>query len=176
LIRTIFTMRLVKPSEINEKSFKDFIDEIKSTGEDLVPSSLNQKDMDFQTYITALNNQSIGKYIPDNLVPASTYFLLDDENRICGAVNIRHRLTENLKIEGGHIGYGIRPKARNQNYGTEILKLALEKVIDMGIRKVLVTCCKENVNSARIIQKNSGVLDSEIEKDNKIIQRYWIQL
>lgn len=169
-------MRLVEPSEINEKSFTDFIDEIKSAGEDLVPYSLNQKDMDFQTYITELNNESAGKGIPDNWVPASTYFLLDDENRICGAVNIRHRLNDNLKLGGGHIGYGIRPKARKQSYGTEILKLALEKAIDMGIQKVLVSCYKENVNSARIIQRNGGVLDSEIEEDNKITQRYWIQL
>jgi predicted acetyltransferase len=85
-------------------------------------------------------------------------------------------LTENLRIEGGHIGYGIRPSARNQGCGTKILELALEKVREMGIKQVLVTCDKDNVHSARVIQKNGGKLDSEIEKDNKIIQRYWIEL
>jgi len=37
------------------------------------------------------------------------------------------------------------------------------------------TCDKENVHSAKIIQKNGGKLDSEIENDNKIVQRYWIR-
>jgi len=168
--------RLVKPSEINESEFDEFINEFKNAGEDLIPYSLNKKDMDFQSYVTSLNNASLGKDIPEDWVPASTYFLLDDEGHICGAVNIRHRLTENLKIEGGHVGYGIRPNVRNQGYGTKILELALSKAIELGIAKVLVTCDKKNVGSARVIQKNGGILDSEIEMDNKINQRYWIEL
>jgi len=169
-------MKLVDPLEIDESKFNDFINEFKVTGENLVPYSLNQKNMDFKTYIKSLNDESLGKGIPENWVPASTYFLLDDEEQICGAVNIRHRLTENLRIEGGHVGYSIRPNARNQGYGTKILELALGKMRELGIKQVLVTCDKENASSARVIKKNSGKLDSEIEKDNKIIQRYWIKL
>ena len=169
-------MKLVDPLKIDESKFNDFINEFKAAGEDRVPYSLNQKDMDFQTYVKSLNDQSLGKGIPENWVPASTYFLLNDEGQICGAVNIRHRLTEKVRIEGRHIGYGIRPSVRNQGYGTKILELALDKVSKMGIKKVLVTCGKENVHSAKVIENNGGKLDSEIEKDNKIIQRYGIEL
>ena len=167
-------IKLIDPLKIDESEFNAFIDEFKAAMEDLVPYSLNQKDMDFQTYVKSLNDESLGKGIPENWVPASTHFLADDEGKIFGAVNIRHRLTESLKIEGGHIGFGIRPSARNQGYGTRILELALDKAGKMGINEVLVTCDKENVHSARIIQKNGGKLDSEIEYANKIIQRYWI--
>lgn len=169
-------MRLIDPLEINESDFNDFINEFKVVKEELVPYSLKQKDMDFQAYIKSLKDESLGNDISENWVPASTYFLMNDKGKICGAVSIRHKLNENLKIEGGHIGYGIRPSVRKQGYGTIILELALDKVRGMGIKKALVTCEKENFHSARIIQKNGGIFDSEIEKDNKIIQRYWIEL
>ena len=167
-------MILEVPSRIDAARFKAFIDEFKKAGEELVPYSLNQKDMDFTTYVTSLNDESLGKGIPENWVPASTYFLLDDNEQICGAVNIRHRLTDNLRIEGGHAGYGIKPSARNKGYGTEILRLALEKVRELGITEVLITCDKENIGSAKVIQNNGGILDSEVEKDNTLFQRYWI--
>jgi len=169
-------MRLIDPLKIDESEFNDFINEFKVAKEDLVPYSLNQRDLNFQAYVKSLNNESLGKGIPEHWVPASTHFLIDDEGKICGAVNIRHRLTEKLRIEGGHIGYGVRPSARNQGYGTKILELALDKAREMGINKVLVICDEENIHSARIIQKNGGKLESEIEKDDKMVQRYWIEL
>ena len=120
--------------------------------------------------------QARGKGIPENWVPASTYFLVNNKGKIYGAVNVRHRLTKYLMIEGGHIGFGIRPSVRNQGYGTKILELTFDKVRQMGIKKVLITCYKDNVYSSRVIIKNGGILDSEIEKDNEIIQRFWIEL
>ena len=169
-------IKLTEPQKIDEKEFKDFVNEFKTANESLVPYSLNQKGMDFNSYIKALNDESLGKGIPENWVPASTFFLVDDKRKIYGAVNIRHRLTDSLMIEGGHVGYGIRPSVRNQGYGTKILDLALDKIRDMNIKKALVTCDKENTNSARVIQNNGGEFDSEIIKDNKIIHRYWIKL
>jgi predicted acetyltransferase len=169
-------MELVDPFNIDEREFKDFIDEFEAAGEDLVPYSLNQKGLDFEAYVASLNDESLGKGLSEGWVPASTYFLLDDEGRICGAVNIRHRLTENLRIEGGHVGYGIRPSARNRGYGTKILELALGIVREMGIKQVLVTCDRGNASSARVIQKNGGQLDSEIEKGDRVVQRYWIEV
>ena len=169
-------MKLVDPIKIDESEFNDFIEEFKSVGEDLVPYSLNQKELGFEAYVASLGDESLGKGIRADWVPASTYFLLDDEGKIYGAVNIRHSLTEKLRIEGGHVGYGIKPSARNQGHGTEILRLAMDKVRELGIKRVLITCDKKNPHSARIITKNGGKLDSEIEKDNKTVQRYWIHL
>ncbi|MDO9576609.1 MAG: GNAT family N-acetyltransferase, partial [Candidatus Cloacimonadales bacterium] len=105
-----------------------------------------------------------------------TLFLVDDAGKIYGAANIRHRLTENLKIEGGHIGYGIRPSQRGKGYGTKLLRLALQKIKELGIAKALITCDKENTHSAKVITNNGGRLDSEIAKDGRIVQRYWVGL
>ena len=46
----------------------------------------------------------------------------------------------------------------------------------MNVEDVLVTCDKDNIGSAKVIQNNGGKLDSEIEKDEAIIQRYWIKI
>ena len=74
-----------------------------------------------------------------------------------GAVNIRHRLNEQLLLNGGHIGDGIRPSQRHKGFGTQMIALALMECRKIGLSKVLMVCDKENTASARTIQKNGGV-------------------
>lgn len=169
-------MKLVNPSDISESEYDSFIADFMRANERMVPYSLYQKGKGFQGYIRSLNDESSGIGIPDNWVPSSTFFLVDDNGKIYGAVNIRHRLTDELMIEGGHIGYGVRPSARSSGCGTRILELALEKARELGISKALLTCNKQNTHSARVIQKNGGRLDSEGMKDDHVVQRYWIEL
>jgi predicted acetyltransferase len=169
-------MILATPQEIDETEFREFIAEFRAANEKLVPYSINQRDFNFETLIQSLINESKGIDLADDWVPASTFFLIDNNNKILGATNIRHRLTEALKIEGGHIGYGIRPGQRSKGYGTKILKLALQKIKEMGINKILITCNKENTHSAKVITNNDGKLDSEISKDGRIVQRYWVEI
>ncbi|SHJ44603.1 GNAT family N-acetyltransferase [Thermoclostridium caenicola] len=126
--------------------------------------------------IEKLTDFHLGKGLPDNWVPGSTYWLIEDKNRIIGTVNIRHWLNEALMFRGGHISYYIRPSERGKGYGTRMLTLALERCREMGLEKVLITCKKDNSPSAKIIQKHGGVLASEGVDGPDIIQRYWIQL
>lgn len=48
----------------------------------------------------------------------------------------------------------------------------------LNLNKVLITCDKTNVSSARVIQNNNGILENEIfsKTFSEIIQRYWIDL
>ncbi len=169
-------MKLIQPSEIDEIAFTEFIDEFLSAGEDLVPYSLIKNESSFNEYLERLDNESKGKGLQKGWVAASTFFLIDKKEKIIGAVNIRHELTEDLKTEGGHIGYGVRPSSRNQGYGVFALKLALEKAKNLGIKEVLITCDKENTYSAKVILKNNGQFSSEVEKESKKLLRYWIKL
>ena len=101
----------------------------------------------------------------------------NDRDRLLGAVNIRHYLSDALLKEGGHIGDGIRPSERRRGYGTEIVRLALIECRKLGITKVLMTCDKDNVASAKTIIKNGGVLENEfVNSEGNIEQRYWIAL
>ena len=55
-----------------------------------------------------------------------------------------------------------------------MIALALEECRRLGIGRVLMTCDKRNIASARTIQKNGGVLENEVDNDGEIVQRYWI--
>lgn len=114
----------------------------------------------------------------EDRVPDSVFFLLDEErDRLLGAVNIRHYLNDSLLKEGGHIGDGIRPSERRKGYATEMIRLALIECKKLGIDKVLMTCDKDNIGSAKSIIKNGGVLENEfVNSEGVIEQRYWISL
>jgi len=50
-----------------------------------------------------------------NRVPGTLLFLINENQRVLGAVEIRHHIHHpDLKEVGGHIGYGIRPSERRK--------------------------------------------------------------
>lgn len=125
----------------------------------------------------ATNWQQKSSEPKSGLVPDSTFFCLDEErNIIVGAVNIRRYLNEYLLAHGGHIGDGIRPSERRKGYATQMVGLALEECKRIGIKKVLMVCDKDNIGSAKSIKNNGAILENEIVKDGKTIQRYWIEI
>lgn len=95
-----------------------------------------------------------------------------------GVSNLRHSLTDRLRREGGHIGYGVRPSARGHGYATEMLRLTLDRARRRGLSTVLLTCARSNVASARTIVRNGGILASEefLPERDEVVQRYWIDL
>lgn len=167
-------LKLVKMSEEYAAQLMDMMDEWTAAGERIIPYAIRKHDYhDLKGYIESLEV----KEARDGLVPDSTFFGLDAErNRFVGAVNIRHGLNEGLLCTGGHIGDGVRPGERGRGYGTRLVALALEECKKLGIERALMCCDKDNVASARTIQKNGGVLENEVEDGGKIVQRYWIDL
>lgn len=112
-------------------------------------------------------------------ISASTFFYVrEDDDRILGMVNIRYGLNEFLFNEGGHIGYSIRPGEQGKGYATQMLEQALLFCQFIGLDQVLVICEKNNVASARVIQKCGGVMENEIysEHYDEVLQRYWITI
>ena len=58
-----------------------------------------------------------------------------------------------------------------------MIRLALIECKKLGIDKVLITCDRDNVASARSILRNGGILENEfVNSDGVIEQRYWITL
>lgn len=113
----------------------------------------------------------------EGLVPDSTFFCFDGKrNLMVGAMNIRHDLNDYLLKYGGHIGDGIRPSERRKGYATEMIRLALEECRKLGLTRVLMTCDKNNIGSAKSIIRNGGILENEVLEEGSIKQRYWIAL
>jgi predicted acetyltransferase len=169
-------LKLAKPAMKYQAAYYEFFQEYQVSGEPFIPWVIKFDPDPFDGFIKTLQDMEDGLDLPSGYVPGSTFWLVEDDERIIGVVNIRHRLTESLRKEGGHIGYGIRPTERNKGYGTIILKLALEEAKKLGIRKALLTCSKDNIASAKVIINNKGVLDSEDIVGKRALQRYWISL
>lgn len=167
---------LVKPGIEYQDQYLEMIEYWRSTGEPLEPWVLREDASDFEAMVNRFEYMSCGNCI-SGFVPSSTYWIYDDKSdKILGALNIRHYLNEELLRVWGSIGYGIRPDERNKGYATLTLKMALEKCRALRLKRVLLGCCKDNKASARVIQKNGGVLENEIADGGKTIQRYWIAL
>ena len=96
----------------------------------------------------------------------------------CDDFYVRYELPESLTEEIGDIGYGVRPSERNKGYATTMLRYALSVCKEKGKDKAVLGCYKDNLASARTIQKNGGVLMEENDNYNegKISQYYLINL
>ena len=167
-------IKLVKLSYEYKQQLFDMMDEWLAVEQDFSPYMIRRNNYhDFDYYLANLEI----KKEQDGRVPDSTFFCLDtDRNIFVGAINIRHYLNEELLYTGGHIGDGIRPGERRKGYATAMIGLGLEECRKLGITKVLMTCDKDNIGSAKSIMNNGGVLENEVMEDGVLEQRYWITL
>ncbi len=94
--------------------------------------------------------------------------------RLIGLLDIRYLFPPSLSEIYGDIGYGVRPSERNRGYATAMLSHALEVCRERGRREVLLGCYKENLASARVIQKNGGVLVAENDNYTRgVVSQYF---
>lgn len=111
------------------------------------------------------------------LVDATLFLAFEPEcGALVGMIDIRHRLNDFLLRRGGHIGYSVHPGCRRRGYARAMLDFALNFCRQKGIERVLLTCDRDNLASARVIRSNGGILEDEIQEGDGFIQRYWISL
>lgn len=174
--RTIERITLVEPTTELKAEFLAMLDDIDQAGESYPIHSGARNN--FGGYVDSLQGMQRGAGLPHGIVPMSSYWLVRGDGILVGESRLRHALTPRLEKEGGHIGYLIRPSFRKLGYGTRILALTLEKAREMGFQKVMVTCDTDNRPSARIIEKNGGILSghSISDQSGKNVSQYWILL
>ena len=173
-------MRMVFPTLEYKQKAIEFIDEFRDTeinGSGSLDSML--KAATYEDWLRKVIADIDVANIEPGRVPALTYFYVREEDgREVGMTNIRLRLNDFLRTQGGHIGYCIRPSERRKGYATSMLKEALRVCGTMGIDKVIVTCDTVNIASSKTIQNNGGVLDAKFYSDafETDIQRYIIDI
>ena len=108
------------------------------------------------------------------------YLYIDENDEVVGMVNFRPFALKHpfLSKYGGHVGYNIKPSKRNLGIGNQMLKDFLPICKEYGLDKILITCMSYNEASRKIIINNGGIFIDEIiyPPENKIMQRYWINL
>jgi|SRR3989344_581980 len=103
-------MFLIEPAEKYKASFIEAMREVIQEGaqDPDLAERLKEVNKDFEVYRKGLQDQAEGKNLKPGRVPQTTYWFIDN-NEYIGQARIRHRLNEALLINGGHIGYDIRP-------------------------------------------------------------------
>lgn len=168
---------IIEPTAVLRNEYLAFYQEWVASGETMIPWVIDKDPTDFEGMIAWLRNAAAGKDLPSGWVPHSTFWLINQTNKVLGVVNIRHQLTEFLLQEGGHVGYGIRPTERRKGYATKLLALSLVEARALGIQRVLVTCDDDNIGSERTILNNGGVPDKNYTNDSGLVtKRFWIEL
>lgn len=177
MYKNMNTLILVTPTKEYEAQVMGFREEMLKNSEDFCGcSGLNRVSgydewLDFEGRFKRLGWTSSSVYLGIRV----------SDNRLIGMIDLRHELSGFLLKYNGQIGYSVRPSERKKGYAVRMLLLVLKKAEAFGYKKVLVCCNKENVRSARVIQKCGGVLENEVVHEFSppdrpdIIQRYWIE-
>ena len=101
------------------------------------------------------------------------------ENGVVGHLIMRYTDEKQTVLRLGFVI--VDDSKRGLGYGKEMLRLMLIKCKEHGNDKVLLTCDKENIASAKTTIANGAILENEVKDNCKIswsgvIQRYWIEL
>lgn len=167
---------LAEPSSLYKESFISALDEFnkEELWEDLDRTFLVNR---FPDYMDELSKTSKGQGLPLGWVPSTEYWLVEGDLFI-GRINLRHRLTKALESFGGHIGYEIRPSQRSKGHAKNMLRLALPKVLELGVKRALITCDSNNIASQKVIESCEGLFQDEIQLEDREVptRRYWIEL
>lgn len=153
---------LVKPDISLREKFISMVNDYNDNNENIFNNDYFNEDFDYEGYIKDLDDLSNGVGLPEEYVPSTEWWLINNNNDILGTVRLRHKLGERNFQEGGHIGYDISPRYRKKGYGKIILELVLYKAKELDLEKVLITCDFDNIGSRRIIEHNGGKLENSI--------------
>ncbi len=170
-------LKLVLPTPEYKEKIMEYKREFIENGDSMDGTAGLRTAETFEDWYGAFCDNLNEETVRDELVPSTTYMAISTNgNRLIGMIDIRHSLNDYLLNIGGHIGYSVRKLERQQGYATEMLALGLTECKKLNINKVLITCDKDNVASAKTIINNGAKLENEIPEGNRITQRYWIDL
>lgn len=169
-------IKLVLPSFEYENSYNKFIKEIIANGEVEKLGNAYRENETYNEMLTRVHNRKNGINITTNDVPSTIYFILQD-NEVVGTIDLRSYLNKSYFYKFGHVAYIIKPSYRNKGIATKALAEAIKIYKNLNVNKILLVCYKENIGSCKVIEKNNGYLEREYsDENNKIIQRFWINI
>ena len=173
------SMRLIEPTrayaremEAYRQSFLEFGGSMDGCG------SLRQFE-NIEDWFLQVEAMKRPETTPPELVPCSQFiYVREEDQRVVGVIQIRHRFNEYLERFAGHIGYSVRPDERRKGYATAMLRDTLPYCKELGIRDVLISCLVGNEGSRRTILNNGGVYESTVHEPelDRDLERYWIHL
>lgn len=174
------SLKLLKPTKDFENQILKIAQEFFDDGTVLNWTSwLKRYVNNYDWRLGNINNNENKETVETWHVIAKQFILIRElDNKVLWFINTRLELNEALLEHGWHIWYSIRPSERKRHYATAQLFSVLKLYKDLWIEKVLLTCDKSNIWSAKTIQNCGWILENEIidPTDWELIQRYWIDV
>lgn len=166
-------LRLRRVTVENSGGLEEMAREFRAAGESFYDLALDAPDAFFEEVAWFER----GAELPSDRVRMSRFWLFEGD-RILGSSRLRHRLIPVLELDGGHIGYEIRPSDRRRGFGSALLRLTLDEARGIGLKRVLLTAAHTNAASIRVIESNGGCFaDSSLSPSTgDVMNRYWIDL
>ena len=171
--------RHVQPDMTYREKAKEFVEEFKTNNSKMHGGGNITMYLENATYEEWLKNLNHKKQIiaDKTLVPDETYFLVNEENKIIGIINIRLALNDKLRNIGGHIGYSIRPSERGKCYNKINLYLGLKRLNEVGEKEALIDCEVNNKASSGTIKALGGKLTNRKNTEKYgIVESYIINI
>jgi predicted acetyltransferase len=167
------SLRLCRVTRENSSDLAEDAREFVAAGETYVVLPENAPE----AFLARIERFEAGQDLPEDRVRMTWFWLLRSD-RIVASSRLRHELIPVLLLDGGNIGYEVRPSERRRGVGRELLRLMLDEARRIGLRRVLLTTETTNLGSIGIILANGGVFDDTSVSPNtgRILNLYWITL
>ena len=140
----------------------------------LRPSDDVRSSGGFRTWVDRLIAES-DRVATEIAQAGCVYRWVVEDGRVLGGIALRHDAHEQVH-HAGHVGYGIRPSARRRGLATLALEQILNEARNLGMERVLVVCASDNIASAKMIERQVGVLERTELTEHGVACRYWIEL
>lgn len=170
---------LIPPTIDYADQIMDFRREFLSSGSSMDGTSGLRRCESAEEWLELVERAKTRETCPAEWVPAGALISVrKSDNKLIGMVNIRYEDNAEILRWAGHIGYSVRPSERRKGYAKAQLALALDFCRERGMKRVMISCDRENPASARTIMANGGVLEREfwMEERSELLQTYWIEL
>jgi predicted acetyltransferase len=167
------SLRLCRVTRENSSDLAKYAREFSDAGESYVVVPEN----DPEAFLARVEMFEAGQDLPENRVRMTWFWLLRGD-RIVASSRLRHELIPVLLLDGGNIGYEVRPSERRRGVGRKLLRLTLDEARRIGLRRVLLTTETTNFGSIGVILANGGVFgDTSVSPNSgRTLNRYWITL
>lgn len=164
-------LELVAPKQEHETAVMNFREEFLKAKERISGGAGLEQADNYEDWLEH-------KYVPHyGLVDEAVFLAFDSDRKLVGISDIRLGTNDFIQTYAGQIGYSVRPSQRRKGHASEILRLTLGYAPQYGLQKILITCNEPNIASARIIEKNGGVLEKIIPHPGfPNVKRYYIDL
>ena len=166
-------MPIVSLATHHEAALASMLADFERAGETDVAGYFLPFDCPHARAVSSLAAWPRGEGLEAGWVPCTTMFY-EESGTLLGLYNFRHHLSPQLMLEGGHVGYSVRPTARGRGIATALLSHARAFGRTRRLEMLLLTCDTTNLASKRVIEKNGGALRDTypLPKSGRLTHRF----